>query len=292
MNPGYARPPVRPQSLVVFLSTGRCGTQWLTHCLREHDARVAVEHEPIGPLYRPRSYFRCYSDPEAILAVPEVRAHVERIAGERHYIETGWPVFAALPLLADRFADRLRVVHLTRHPIPTALSHLAHSSYAGSPRDDAYTRLATLGPSDPNVFQPEYAARWVELSDYEKCLFWWTEVNQFGLEFPERYGEIPFLRVKSEELLGGDRSALEDLVEFMGLAWDDAWLARTDRVVDKWHHRTDRDVDPFQIHRHTTTMETARHLGYDLDDVDLGALEARYRGEPDAGLDRVGRFAS
>ena len=251
-----------------------------------------MEHEPIGPLYRPRRFFRSWSDPEAVLEIDEVREHVERIATSGRYVETGWPLFAALPLFARRWPDRLRVVHLTRHPVPTSLSHLAHSSYAGSARDDAYTQLATLGPGDPNVFQPEYAGRWRDLTPYEKCLFWWTEVNLFGLEFPERYRQIPFLRVKSEELLGGDRSALEGLVEFMGLPWDDAWLARTDRVVDKWHHRTDRDVDPFQIHRHTTTMETARHLGYDLDDVDLGALEARYRGEPDAGLDRVGRFAS
>ena len=280
-------------SIVVFLSTGRCGTQWLTETLRGRYAdRLTVEHEPIGPLYEPRSYFRYYVNPAAILDVPDVRRHVARIARERRYVETGWPLFAALPLFAERFGDRLRVIHLTRHPIPTALSHLAHNSYAGSPRDDAYTRLATLGPGDPNVFQPEYADCWDDLTPYGKCLFWWTEVNLFGIEFPERYPGIPFVRVKSEDVLAGDRAELERLVAFMGLPWDDAWLGHTRRVVDRWRHHTDREVDPLEVLDPATTVDTARRLGYDVEDVDVAALEARYRGEPDAGLDRVGRFVT
>jgi hypothetical protein len=280
-------------TLVAFLSTGRCGTQWLAESLRERQPdRLTVEHEPLGPLYRPRTYFRCYADPGRILELPEVAAHVERIARESHYVETGWPLFAALPLFAERFADRLRVVHLTRHPVPTALSHLAQSSYAGSPRDDAYTRLATLAPTDRNVFHPEYAARWDELTPYEKCLFWWTEVSLFGLELPERLPDIPFLRVRSEDMLAGDRNTLARLLEFMQLPWDERWIEQTARTVDRWHHHTDRDVDPLLVRDHPATVEAAARLGYDVAELDLAALEARYRGEPDPGLDRIGRFAS
>jgi hypothetical protein len=279
--------------MIAFLSTGRCGTQWLTESLCETYGRdLSVEHEAIGPLYRPRRYFRRWDDPEAILGEAEVRDHFARIAGEGQYAETGWPLFAALPLLAERLPDRLRVVHLTRHPVPTALSHLAHSSYAGSPRDDAYTRLATLGPADPNVFQQHYAGSWDELTPYEKCLFWWTEVNLFGLEFPERAPDVPFLRLRSEDMLSGAGDTLERLVDFMGLPWDDRWHDRTQHVVDRWHHHTDRDVDPFLVRDHPATIDTARRLGYDVEDVDLDALEARYRGQPDPGLDRIGRFAS
>ena len=279
-------------NVTIFLSTGRCGTQWLADALRDrHADRLDVEHEPIGPLYRPRLYFRRYDDPAAILAEEEVGRHVERIDRSARYVETGWPVFAALPLLAERFGDRLRVVHLTRHPVPTALSHLAHNSYADSPRDDAYTRLATLGPGDANVFQPEYADRWDELTPYEKCLFWWTEVNLFGLEFPERVAAVPFLRLKAESLLGGERDALAALLDFMELPWDDGWLGATERRVDRWHHHTDQEVDPLKVNDHPRTVETARRLGYDVADLDLDALEARYRGDPDPGLDRVGRFA-
>jgi hypothetical protein len=277
--------------LIAFLSAGRCGTQWLTQNLRElYGERVEVEHEPLGPLYLPRRFFRRYDDPDAILSVPEVQAHLDRIEQGPHYVETGWPLFPALPLLAERFPDRLRVVHLTRHPVPSSLSHLAHSSYADSARDDAYTRLAILGPDDPNVFQSGYAERWSGLSAYEKCLFWWTEVNLFGLEFEERFPEIPFLRVKSEEMLAGDPGVLGRLLEHMGLPFDTRWPERSRRKVDRWNHRTDRNLDPMQIRAHPAALETAGRLGYDMDEIDLDALRERYGGEPDAGADRIGRF--
>src|SRR5207248_3965232 len=112
--------------IVAFLSTGRCGTQWLTAGLRELHPDVEAEHEPIGPLYKPRRYFRRYGDPEAMLEVPEVARHLDRFGRTpRTYVETGWPLFPALPLFGLRFPERLRIVHLTRHPVPTALSHLA-----------------------------------------------------------------------------------------------------------------------------------------------------------------------
>jgi hypothetical protein len=277
----------------MVLSTGRCGTQWLTQTIADlYGGEVRVEHEPVGPLYSPRRFFRSYADPGAVLAVPEVRAHVERVGAtsDRPYVETGWPLFAALPLYASMFGSELRVIHLTRHPVPSALSHLAHSSYAGSPRDDAYTRLATLGPSDPRVFQPGYAARWGELTPYEKCLFWVTEVGMFGLEFEERFPSVPFLRLKSERMLDGDRETLSALVEHIGLAWDDRWIERTELRVDRWNHRTDIDVDPLAIERHPAALATAERLGYSGTEVDLPALRERYHGKPDAGLDRVGRF--
>jgi hypothetical protein len=291
MAPGYGAA-VTASPIVLFLSTGRCGTQWVTAGLRELHPRVAAEHEPIGPLYKPRRYFRCYDNPKTILEVPEVARHLDRVAREpRAYVETGWPLFAALPLFAERFGERLRVVHLTRHPVPSALSHLAHNSYAGSARDDAYTRWATLGPSDPGVLQTGYAERWGEMSPYEKCLFWWTEVHLYGLEAPGRLDGIPFLVVRSEDVLGGSPPALERLLEFMDLRWSAGWVEHARRVVDRWHHHTDADVDPLQVLAHPAAVDTAARLGYDAAELDRSALAARYAGRPDPGLDRIGRYA-
>jgi hypothetical protein len=279
--------------VVAFLSSGRCGTQWLTAALRElHGDEVEVEHEPVGPLYNPRRHFRRWDRPDAILEAPVVARHLERIARSDHYVETGWPIFGAVPLLAARFPDRLRLVHVTRHPVPSALSHLAHSSYAGSPRDDDYTRMGTLGPSDPNVFHPQYAQRWDRLSPYERCLFWWTEVHLFALEAEARLRDVPFLRVKAEAMLAADEGTLSRLSTHLELPDDGRLAARTDCLVDRWHHRTDLDVDFLQIEDHPATARLAKRLGYSIDDVDADALSARYAGQPDAGLDRIGRSFS
>lgn len=279
-------------TVVAFLNSGRCGTQWLAHGLRALYDGLDVEHEPIGPLYKPRRYFRRYDDPEAILEVPEVARHIAWIEQtSRRYVETGWPLFPALPLLAARLGSRLRIVHLTRHPVPSALSHLAHKSYADSPRDDAYTRLATLGPKDPNVFGSSYADCWEWLTPYERCLFWWTEVHMYAIELAGRVDGVQMLRLKSEDLLSGNRAALQELLAFMGLPWRDGWSIHARHVIDRWHHHTDEYVDPLEIHRHPSTVAIGEELGYDMAGLNLGALEERYHGEPDPGLDRVGRFA-
>jgi hypothetical protein len=264
--------------IVVFLSAGRSGAAWLASRLRELYPRIEVEHESIGARYQPRRYFRRYEDPGAILEVPEVRRHIEHIdAGTVPYVETGWPVIAALPLLADRCGSRLRIVHLTRHPVPTALSHLADGSYAGSSRRGPHSRLATLGPRDRNVFQPHYAQTWNQLSAYEKCLFWWTEVNLFGLELPGRFGTIPLLRIKAEDAFSGRRTPLERMLEFMGLPLGVGWDLRGAPALDRWP-RPPAGVDPLEVHRHPATVETATELGYDLAGLTRGALQARFAG--------------
>jgi hypothetical protein len=277
--------------VVAFLSSGRCGTRWLASGFRELHREIDVEHEPIGALYRPRAYFRRYSDLEALLEVPEVEAHIRRIErATRPYVETGWPQFPALPLLAALLGGRLRVVHLTRHPVPSALAHVARGAYAGSTRIDAYTRHATLGPDDPRVFQPSYGVCWDRLTPYEKCLFWWTEVHLFGLELPGRIRSVPILRVQAEDLLAGDREALERLLAFMELPWHEGWLEHSRRVVDRWQQHDGR-VDPLEVHRHPTTVELATELGYDLGTLNVGALEGHYRGEPLPALEFGDRFA-
>ena len=60
---------------------------------------------------------------------------------------------------------------------------------------------------------------------------------------------------------------------------------------DRWHHHTDANVDPLRMLEHRATVRTATELGYDVAGVDVAALEARYRGAPDFGVDRIGRYA-
>ena len=73
--------------IVAFLSTGRCGTQWLTAGLRELHPDVEAEHEPIGPLYKPRRYFRRYSGEIYILLRPD-REYISPESESDHNIGT------------------------------------------------------------------------------------------------------------------------------------------------------------------------------------------------------------
>jgi hypothetical protein len=263
--------------VVAFLSAGQCRTRWLANRFQELYPQLDAEHHALGHLYKPRLYFRRYEEPEAILEVPEVADHVARLErSQRPYLETGWPLFAVLPLLARRLGARLRVVHLTRHPVPTALGHLARRRYAGSPHQDGYTRFATLSAADPRVFQPYYEGCWKHLSPYERCIFWWTEVQLFALEFPGRDPGVPVLRIQSEELLSGAPEPLQRLLGFIGLPWNPHWMSDMPRLGRQWEPRPADDVDALEVHRHPTTVEISSQLGYDISTLNIGELEARY----------------
>lgn len=274
-------------SIFLFISTGRCGTQWLGSTLASvYGDRAVATHEPLGPLYRPRSFFRAYEDTRVIARVDAITQHLDRIEGlqgQRLYIETGWPLFGAIPLFVERFGSRLGFVHLTRHPIPTAISHMVHQCYGGSPRNDAYSNLAALDPSCPRVFQPEYGRRWPTMSPFEKCLFWWTEVHLYADEIHRRWPDVVFHRLKSEQMLVGEAEVLRGLVDFLGLPFRDELIARTKVRVDRWNHQTQLRFDWRQIFAHDRTLQVSADLGYDLEAVDEGALRERYEGRPHEG---------
>jgi hypothetical protein len=275
------------RKLTLFLSTGRCGTQWLARHLSElYPDEADVTHEPLGALYKPSLYFRSYDEPRRPLELDAVRAHVERIAATletRSYIETGWPSFAAVPMFIELFGDRTRLVHLVRHPVPTSVSHSVHQLFYGSPRVDDYTRHATLHPALPGAFQRELNGHWTRMSAFERCLFWWTELNLYALELRERFPQVPQLTIRSEEMLSGDPEAIAMLLAHLGLSDTGELAGRTAGVEDRWHHRTDRDLDWSAIRRYPRALALAERFGYDVDAIDDTAIAGRYRGRPSAG---------
>lgn len=263
--------------MVLFVSTGRCGTQWLADKLRLiHGDLARVEHEPLGAEYQSKRFFRAYERRELPAAVSRHLDEVEAIVSSRTYIETGWPLFSAVPAFLERFRDRVRLVHLTRHPVPTAISHMVHKTYAGSPRVDGYTRLAALSPHCEGVFQSELREAWDRMTPYEKTLFWWTEVNLYAEELGRLYPGTPFHRVRSEDLFTPGSTALRDLCRFMGLPWRPAILEHVEQRVDRWRHQTEDGYDWSLIHLYPRAVDVARRLGYSIDDVDDQELAARY----------------
>ncbi|MDH3602305.1 MAG: hypothetical protein OEU26_22050, partial [Candidatus Tectomicrobia bacterium] len=103
-----------------FISTGRCGTQWLAFHLQQHMADTAVvEHEPLQH-YAPSHQLQD-SEEAAGDEVADTREHLERIEHiltQHDYIECGWPCWRALTYIQQRLQGRVRFVFLTRHPIP------------------------------------------------------------------------------------------------------------------------------------------------------------------------------
>src|SRR5262249_42648763 len=146
------------------LSTGRCGTQWLARFFRENLGDAAtVTHEPILDSWS--------KHPE------DVDVHLRFIDDtlKRHgYIECGYALWKSIPFLIDRFAPDVRIIHLVRHPVPTAWSWLTHRAFC-EPLLPHLPEKVLLSPFDEGVQFSQYRERWSSMSPYEKALYYWLE---------------------------------------------------------------------------------------------------------------------
>jgi SEC-C motif-containing protein len=265
------------------LSTGRCGTQWLAKNLGEHYGDLlAVTHEPHLRDYLPRQLLGI-ADPAqwpTLALLDRHLATIEQHLATKSYIECGWPCYGPLPYFVKRLAGRVRVIHLVRHPVPTAASMVTHLCY--HPRPDQLTEKALLTPTDAGVAMPEYAERWATMSRFEKCLYFWGEIALLGLRYERELG-IPWLRARSEDMFAG--AALDELLDFIGVPRRDAIHAARSSHVDGYFMGTNvkLEADYQSIRRHPRIAAIAQDLGYDALDFNPERLAARYAFAPASG---------
>lgn len=267
-----------------FVSTGRCGTQWFASMLKQHfQADVVVMHEPIKAAYHPKRSLRA-SDPNAIADDPLVQQHLADIAAVldsgKSYVETGWPCYPAMPMLAARFGACTRFVHIVRHPVHVALSLATHRVYQ---RQD-WIADAAIDPFDDGVVQKELAPAWAQMSEYEKALFWWTEINLYALEMQKTLPASEFLSIRYEDLFAtpSQSELLMKVLHFMGLPHNAALDLELDKRVDSYAHRTE-EIDWQRIFRYPRTCELAEAFGYRLDALSDNDLQRRY-GRANSGI--------
>ena len=259
------------------LSTGRCGTQWLAARLGEAYGDVLhVEHEPLRDGYRPRQMLAARGSlPRDADTAGRIRSHVDAIGQRldtRGYVECGHPCWSAIPYLASQFPGRVRVIHLTRHPVPTALSWLTHQAFS-PPLLPHLSEKLLLSPFDEGVAFPEYRDLWMALTPFERCLYYWAEVNAFGLDQRARLS-VPWLEIRCEALFGDD--GLTDLLSFLELPPSESMRSARDATVDRFRYATLDWPDLALAEQHVSVVDVARRLAYDLRDVEPQALRRRY----------------
>lgn len=260
---------------IFFLSTGRCGTQWLQKALAAVYSDVAeITHEPVRAAYKAKRYLRATDKFNELLSSRRVSQHLANIKETlktKIYIETGWTSYPVLPFIIAQLGGRVRIVHLVRHPVFAALSLATHNVYT---RLDWVKEFA-IDPFDQGIVQKEMASVWHTLSMYEKCLFWWTEINLYVLELKEQYPDIKFYFLRYEDLFGADLAALKKLIMFMGLTYDSAMQARRSKTVDLFRFKSE-PVDWQLIFNYPKTITLAKQFGYDLNKIPRTQISARY----------------
>lgn len=255
---------------IFVLSTGRCGTQWLAEALgRVFEGRLRVEHEPLHLGYLPRERLAGATPPEA------VQRHLDAIEAElahRPYLECGHPCWSALPWIAQRLPGRVRVIHLVRHPLPTALSWLTHQAYQ-PPLLPHLPEKVLLSPFDAGVRFPAYRARWPALTPFEKSLYYWLEVNAFALAL-EAEGALPWLRLRFEDMFAAE--ALHALLGFLCLPQDPRLEALRAQRIDRHASVLAGPERLAAWAEHPDVVKLAQALGYAMEGPEASALLQRY----------------
>jgi hypothetical protein len=267
-------------SATFVLSTGRCGTQWLASELAAAGDCARVEHEPLHNNYAPRQMLGS-GDPAALdpRRARIVLRHVEMIERElesRDYIETGHPCWSSIPWLLRRFAGRVRVVHLVRHPVATACSWLSHGAFVPSLLPHLPAK-ELLTPSDAGVSFVEYREVWNSLSPIEKSLFYWAEVNAFGLRIEQEY-PAPWLRTRYEDMFDSQNDALSRLGRFLEFPAGAIERANRTTRVDQHHFHLAAWPEPERIRSHPRVIAVAETLGYSPQKFAGDQLRARFFG--------------
>jgi hypothetical protein len=275
-------------TVTFFITTARSGTQWVARTLREtYPDLLSVQHEPIRYDYAPKRCLRNPSELASLRMVPTVQQHfgnIHETLKTRSYVETGFPAFAAAPLLVEEFGERLRLVQLIRHPARVAASIMTHRWYQDGARPDIEADVA-LSPTDAGVRLCGYQLRWNRMSEYEKALFFWAQVHLYGLEVETTYSAVPFTRVTFEDLLTR-RDARVAFARFLNVPYRPEFdLAPLNRE-DSFRQQTVMRIDFGKVHDHPAVAALAQQFGYDTSVAEMQKIGTRYKAPPFAAARR------
>lgn len=249
-------------SATFFLSTGRCGTQWLAANLeRFYGESIRVAHEPLQTEYNPRRMLADAARPS-----PAAREHLEKIRRgieTRPYVECGHPCWSSLPWIAEALAGRMRIVHLVRDPVATAASWVSRGAFI-PPILPHIRERELISPFDEGATLAGYRERWSALLPFEKCLLYWAEVNAFALRLEERFAG-PWLRLRYEDLFYADGAA--NLLSFLGHPVNAGFLAARTERDDRLRFFPESSCDPRLLGHHPEIAALAHRLGYEKSDA-------------------------
>jgi hypothetical protein len=263
------------------MSTGRCSTQFLAKRLAGLDADILVEHEPLLAGYNPRAIFRKPAQTLRTLGgnVPLQRKLIQiedRLAAGQSYVDTGWPTYAWLPYMADRFGAQFGFLHLVRNPFHTAASLLTHGLFAKPGKGNIFQNRAMVHGTDRGVFYAALAPDYPQFSAFEKNLFHWLEVNRFLADHHATPGFLGLVRY--EDMFSGTPEVLTDtLSKLMNRPVTEVNVEPFDKVQRALSSELVLAHQPL----FDAVMEMAQELGYAQDALleasNVQALAASYR---------------
>lgn len=196
---------------VFVLSTGRCGTLFLTRLIEAASKQYWVEHNP-DPILNFESVRAFHDDLDAAalgncFLAARYESLRKSLLADRTYVETN----NRLTVYAGGIADVLpnsKFIHLVRHPGDFVRSAMRRDFYA---RDNSSAR----GHLSPRAGEAA-ASEWDDLDRVAKCSWLWNEVNGLAEALHDSLDGERVVTIKSEDLFA-DPEILRSAFEKWGL---------------------------------------------------------------------------
>jgi len=191
------------------LSTGRCGTAYLTKILQEI-AYLDVYHTP-------NPEFIYYNKFAYEINIKEKRSELlehifqscrlEQIENAyifgKKYIETSnWTTFYAYQI--KKIFPKAQFIHLVRNPAEVIRSGLVRNWYTG------------VSNYDKGRITPINNKSWTKISDTKKIAWLWAETNQFIEKFKQTLNNDSIITIKSENLFK-KKKTLSKIFDFLNI---------------------------------------------------------------------------
>lgn len=196
-------PAIEFVSPAFVLSTGRCGTHWLSTLLGTSPL-VWVNHSDPPELVRDSRLAFEAGDGRQELQRAVVRAArdewlLQAFRESREYVETNNRITFLAPAALSVY-PQARFLHIVRHPGPFIRSGLSRGWYRGHPHDIGRIRLRD--------------SRWDEMPDIARIAWLWQATNEFVEDFAQRVPQGHFKMVRAEDMFT-DLDVATDVVRFL-----------------------------------------------------------------------------
>lgn len=206
------------KNYIFFLSTGRCGTQWITNALQKSCKNFYVDHEPLKNKINKKN----------------VNEHIQNIINidKDSYIETGWMCYNYINKI-DKNIKNVKYVHIVRDPYYVIPSLLSHKIYD---KKNPISNMLIYPSKSSNCKISKQDFK--KLDEYEKVFFWWIELNLFVENFLSDKENHMF--IKYEDFFSTNDDKFLELLKFLNISDPmETFLMLKEKNVkfDKYSHK-------------------------------------------------------
>ncbi len=187
---------------VFVLSTGRCGTLWLTEFCKL-SSRVFVNHSLPPQLIRNsrlayEKFQECQDDFGEIIRAARDDFILDSYKMGKLYLETNNRITFFAYAIKDVYPNS-KFIHIIRNPGDFVRSGLSRNWYKGHHHD--------IG----RIIMYKNLKKWNLMSTLEKIAWLWNETNNFIEQFLKKIDEKNYIRVRSEDLFSHQKFAIHVL---------------------------------------------------------------------------------